>query len=748
MVIGTIGALALRAMFVVCVVSAVCQLQAIRTSRRSWRRAGRILMAAQFAVVTIASAALVHLLVTTNFNYAYVVDYTSRGLSLVYRVAAFWGGDAGSLLFWSFVLTLYGAVVAYSRHDDSERMLPIVSLVVTIVTFFYTIVMNVGANPFERLVHAATVGNGLNPLLQNPGMTVHPVNVYLGYIGFTIPFAYALTGLLLKKTDATWLRVTRRWTLVSWLFLGVGIIYGAHWSYEELGWGGYWAWDPVENAALLPWLTATAYLHSSIVQERKGMLKSWNVVLISLTYFLSLLGTYLVRSGVLWSIHAFANGTLGRYYLVYMAVVLVFTVGLIIARWKYLRPERKFEAVVSKESAFMLNNVLFLGATFAILWGTVFPLISEAATGQKMMVSAPFYNAVNLPLAVCIILLMGIGPFVAWRRSSLRSVMRSIWLPLVAAIVVGLCIVLALRANYTAPTTLSVFGVIAALFATFTVIWEYVQSVRARVSLTGENAVRSFFRLLARNKRRFGGYIVHLALAVIALGIVGSGSYHIDSQQILNVGDTASIGSYTAKFVGMGVSQGSDGETREMYANLVVSENGHAIGVLRPSATFYENGNSPTTNVALFSRPMRDLYVVMLGTAPGNRAILDFHVNPLVQFIWFGGYLFILGTLVSLWPEQKAALRRAAAGVTEGSLYEDLADLEYDWKMGKVESSDYARQHEELTRQIAAATTEREQLLAQLHGEVESAVTRYREAPHLGSGHKAVLPKGEARHHE
>lgn len=722
MIIGTIGAVALRVLFGIIVVSAIAQILAIRTSSPRWRRVSKYGMLAQFVAVVVASASLLELLITTNFNYAYVVDYTSRGLSLVYRIAAFWGGDAGSLLFWSLILTLYGAVVAFSRHEDSDRMLPIVSLIVTGVTLFYTILMNVGVNPFERLLHPAAMGNGLNPLLQNPGMTVHPVNVYLGYIGFTIPFAYALTGLLLKKTDATWLRVTRRWTLVSWLFLGIGIIYGAHWSYEELGWGGYWAWDPVENAALLPWLTATAFLHSSIVQERKGMLKSWNVILITLTYFLSLLGTYLVRSGVLWSIHAFANGLLGTYYLVFMAIVFVVTIVLIVTRWSTLRAETQFEAVVSKESAFMLNNVLFLGSTFAILWGTIFPLVSEAATGQKMMVSAPFYNAVNMPLAVCILALMAIGPFVAWRKSSLANVLRSIWMPLVVAVVLGLGVTLWLKTVYTTPTWLATLGLIAAAFAVLSVVWEYVQSVRARVALTGEHWVVCFGRLMARNKRRFGGYIVHLALAVIALGIVGSGSYHIQSQQVMKVGDTAHIGAFTAKFVGMGVSQGDGGETREMYGNLIVAKNGHTIGVLRPAATFYENGNSPTTNVALFSRPMQDLYVVMLGTAPNNQVIFDLHVNPMVEFIWFGGYLFILGTLISLWPERKPAQRRAAAGAEVDGLFEDLADLEYDFKMGKVERVDYNQQKAELDARVGDATARRDAVRQQLRGEVETEI--------------------------
>jgi cytochrome c-type biogenesis protein CcmF len=725
--IGDIGEIALRLLIVFTVASLAVHALAIWKGTDRLRKWSRVSMLIQFVTVAVASVALITLLVTTNFNYAYVVDYTSRGLSLIYKVAAFWGGDAGSLLFWSLVLTFYGTVVAFSKHEDSERMLPIVSIIITAVTVFYTILLNVAADPFFRLPHAAKMGNGLNPLLQNPGMTVHPVNVYLGYIGFTIPFAYAMAALLLKKTDATWLKVTRRWTLISWLFLGIGIIYGAHWSYEELGWGGYWAWDPVENASLLPWLTATAFLHSGIVQERRGMLKAWNVVLITLTFFLTLLGTFLVRSGVLWSIHAFANGLLGQYYMVFMSIVLILSVVVIIMRWPVLKADRRFEAVVSKETGFMLNNVLFLGSTFAVLWGTVFPLLSEAATGHKMMVSAPFYNEVNLPLAVAILLLMGIGPVIAWRRAAMKSVVRTVLYPLLASIVFGVGIAMLLRHLYTAPpSSLAVFGLVASIFVLITVFLEFYRSVKARVALTGDAWYKSFAQLLSKNRRRYGGYIVHFALAIIAIGIVGSGSYHVDKQQNMAIGDSTQIGAYHVKFVGMGVAQGAKGQTRQLYGNLVISRHGQKIGVLRPSATFYENGDSPTTNVALYSRPLQDLYVVMLGTANGNKAIFDLHVNPMVQFIWFGAYLFIIGTLISLWPESLRKQRRVldAAKLQADSVYEDLAELEYDHRMGKVEDLDYEYNRQELILRLQRFENDSNQLRERLEAEVKAEIER------------------------
>lgn len=731
MLVGNIGEIAVRLLLVATISGLIILSMAIWKGTPRWRKAGRIYMLIQFALAFIASTALIWLLITTNLWYIYVVDYTSRGLSLIYRIAAFWGGDAGSLLFWSLVLTLYGMVVAFSKHEDSERMLPIVSIILTAVTLFYAILLNVAANPFARLPHPASMGNGLNPLLQNPGMTVHPVNVYLGYVGFTIPFAYAMTGLILKKTDATWLKVTRRWTLISWLFLGIGIIYGAHWSYEELGWGGYWAWDPVENASLLPWLTATAFLHSGIVQEKRGMLKGWNMILITLTFLLTLLGTFLTRSGVLWSIHAFANGLLGSYYMVFMTIVLIFSLVLMILRWPTLKPDRRFEAVVSKESGFMLNNVLFLGSTFAILWGTVFPIISEAATGQKMMVSSPFYNQVNLPLAVVIMLLMGIGPVIAWRRASMRSVLVSVLLPLAASVILGVLLAFYLYYSYHQSSVLATMGLIAAAFVLVTVISEFVRSVRARVALTGENWAASFIRLLSKNRRRYGGYVVHFALAVMALGIAGSGAFHSDKQVTMKVGDTADIGAYTVKFAGVGVTTSADNATRNLYGNLVVSHGEQVMGVLRPSATFYQNGNSPTTNVALYSRPLKDLYVVMLGTANGSEAIFDMHVNPLVQFIWLGGYLFILGTVVSLWPEsfrKRQAVVADSVQLASDALYEDLAELEYDYRMGKLDDSEYQSSKEELTRRLGTVEEESKAIRERLRKEVEDEAAQLRPA--------------------
>lgn len=720
---GTLGHVALMALVAISFVGILVHLYAaIRGGRfRLW---SRVILWAQFLLTAVASASLISLLVQENNAYAYVAEYTGPALPVLYRVAAFWGGNAGSLLFWCLVLTLYGAVVAISKHEDSDRMLPWVAFVLGLITLFFALVTTFAANPFARLAHPAAVGNGLSPLLQNPGMTVHPVNVYLGYIGFSVPFAYAMAGLILKKTDATWLRVTRRWTLISWLFLGVGIVYGAHWSYEELGWGGYWAWDPVENASLLPWLTGTAFLHSAIVQEKRGMLKGWNVILVTVTFLLTLLGTFLTRSGVLWSIHAFANGTLGRYFLVFLLLAIVGSGWLITIRWSTLRADRQFESVVSKESGFLLNNLLFLGSAFAVLWGTVFPLISQAFTGRTMMVSAPFYNAVNLPLAVCILFLMGIGPLTAWRRSSIQSVSQALIWPLAASTIFGLGVGLALRHLYHRTSLLSIFAFIAAIYVLFTVWLEFYRGVQARTLLTKESWMVSAVRLVSRNRRRYGGYIVHLAIGLMAFGIAGSGAYHVDLQQSLAVGQkTPVFGGFQALFEGIDVTPGNG--SRTVHANLIIAHGGRTIGVLSPAATFYSNGQQPSSDVALYSRPLQDLYVVMLGTVNGNEAVFDFHINPLVEWIWYGGYLFILGTVLSLWPESRRRLAQVMGSVRHQA-YQTLADLEYDFRMGKLDDGVYHLARNETLLAIAEAEQSDRTLKARLEQEVREVMSTSR----------------------
>ncbi len=726
--IGTLGRDALSLLLLVVPCSLVVSiLSAHSPANQPLGILAKIGPALQFALVFVASIALLALLVTLNFHYAYVADYTSRGLALVYRIAAFWGGNAGSLLFWLLITSLYAFVVRFAPHHDSERLQPVVSAIMSFVILFFVVVLNFFASPFVTLTTPPLNGNGLNALLQNPGMTVHPVNLYLGYVGFLVPFAYGMAALILKKTDASWLVATRTWTLISWLFLSCGIIYGAHWSYEELGWGGYWSWDPIENAALMPWLAATAFLHSAIIQERKGMFKLWNVVLISLTYLLTLFGTALTRGGLLWSIHAFANGEMGTVFMTFVAVMFVLTAALMVWRFPALRSGARFESAVSKESGFLFNNVLLIGILFAVFWGTVFPLVSEAVTGSSMMVSGTFYDVVVLPVGVVLVLWMGIGPVLAWRRASLRKMAKMLRMPAFAAVVVGLGLRL-----FAFQGWLSLFALVVATFALVIILQEWFFAVLARKEITGEGFIVSLVRLVARNRRRYGGYIVHIAVVLMVIGFAGSGGYAKQMTVSLKPGQTVALGSYAFEYYGLNTAHQS-GQVLLTGTLLVKNAHtGHLLGALKPSVSFFENGDSPSTNIGLYSTSWLDLYAVLDGADYNTGAALfEIHLNPLVSLIWDGGYLYILGTLLGLWPQRR---RKGAeftlTGVAADKLYQDLRDLEYDLHMGKITQAEYAemRQRElSETANTQASVGNEKELKSDLERELQ-AILRGREA--------------------
>jgi cytochrome c-type biogenesis protein CcmF len=625
----------------------------IRLKHEKWLESGRRAALALAFLTTLSSLSLIYLLVTGDFRYEYVADYTSKDLEWIYKIAAFWGGNAGSLLLWLWLLSLYAALISYTKSRESQEMRPYVISVIAFVALFFSLILNVLAQPFALNSAPVTDGNGLNPLLQNPGMTVHPVNLYLGYIGFTVPFAYGMAALFMKKADALWLKLTRRWTLVSWLFLSMGIIYGAQWSYVELGWGGYWAWDPVENAAFMPWLTATAFLHSSIVQERKGMLKGWNILLIIFTFILTLFGTFLTRSGLLWSVHAFANGAMGSFFLGFVGIVFAGSLIILVIRWPLFQADAQFETVVSKESSFLLNNLLLVGAAFTVFWGTIFPLVSEAVTGTKIMVGAPYFNRVNVPILIAVIVLMGIGPLIAWRRSSLRQVGRTVLYPLLFLLPVAFFLWGAGVRDLMALIT------VCGAFFVFSTVWlEFFHGVRARRIMTGENTLVAFLKLVGRGRHRYGGYIVHLAVVMIAIGLTFSGTYKVQMDRLLKPGEEMNIGAYTLQYQGMGQERGV-GKT-SLYANVIVSKNGKKVALLRPAELYYDNGSQTSAEVAILSSFTDDLYLVFAGRDEQKQAaLIQAHVNPLVNWIWYGGYVLMVGTFISLWPEARMqSLRR------------------------------------------------------------------------------------------
>jgi cytochrome c-type biogenesis protein CcmF len=623
----------------------------------AWLESGRRAALAFALLTTIASLSLIGLLLTGDFRYEYVAEYTSRDLAWIYKIAAFWGGNAGSLLLWLWLLSLYAAFIAYMKDRESEEMRPYVLAVIALVALFFSLLLNGPAQPFAQNSQTVTDGNGLNPLLQNPGMTIHPVNLYLGYIGFTVPFAYGMAALFMKKADALWLKLTRRWTLVSWLFLSMGILFGAQWSYEELGWGGYWAWDPVENAALMPWLTATAFLHSSLLQERKGMLKGWNLILNQITFLLTLLGTFLTRSGLLWSVHAFANGEIGAFFLGFVGLVLAVSLMMVVIRWPMFRADVQMESVVSKEGSFLLNNLLLLGAAFSVFWGTLFPVVSEVVTGSKIMVGPSYFNRVNFPILIVLLILMGSGPLAAWRRSSLRQFGKRLLFPFLLLLPVTLFLWGAGVREWGALLSVS-----SAFFAIAAIWIEFVHGVRARQQMTNEPVHLALWKLVSRSRHRYGGYIVHLAVAVIAIGLTVSGTYKVQVDRLLQPGEELQIGAYTLQYQGMGQERGA-GET-SLYADVLVSKKGKKIAVLRPAERFFDNGAQTSAEVAILRSWTDDLYLVFAGRDEKKQAaLIQAHVNPLVGWIWYGGYLLIGGTLISLWPE--SSMRRGLRSVTE-----------------------------------------------------------------------------------
>jgi cytochrome c-type biogenesis protein CcmF len=649
---GDIGRWAL--IFAIAIISygLIANLMAIKTGSYRWINSAKNAILLLAGMTTLASASLIYLLVTGNFDYEYVALYSSTDLKLLYKISAFWGGNAGSLLLWFWILSIYTAFVAWSKHKDSDLYLPWVSIILLVINLFFAFLLNMVEQPFALNPEKVDEGNGLNSLLQNPGMAVHPVTLYLGYIGFSVPFAYAMSALILKKVDATWLKVTRRWTLLTWLFLSMGILFGSQWAYIELGWGGYWTWDPVENASFLPWLTGTAFLHSMMVQEKKGMLKKWNISLITITFILTIFGTFLTRSGVLWSVHSFANGPIGAYFLGFIGLLLIGSIYLIASKSSALQADAPFESSVSKESSFLFNNLLLVGSAFTVFWGTIYPVISETVTGSKVMVGAPYFNRVNVPIFIMIVILMGIGPILAWKKSSLKLVRRNLIVPMIVSTFLAIFLLISGIDGW-----MPLLSFMSAAFVFMIIMTEFIKAVLARGKVTGEHPFRAFYMLFVKNRQRYGGYIAHLGVIVMVIGFTGAGSYSVDKQYGVEEGEVIAIGNYSMKFRGLG--EYTTEKKKIVYAEFLVGEKGETIGVIRPEKVYYTNGNQPTTEVSVVSSIKEDLFVVLNGwVEESGKTFVQVKILPLMSWIWFGGYVLIIGTLISLWPESKRKLSR------------------------------------------------------------------------------------------
>ncbi len=617
-------------------------------------------------LVSLASAVLVYLLLVGDFKVLYVAQYTNRALPTLYKVSAFWAGQAGSLLLWALVLFLYAFVVAYFHRGEGRDMVPYASAILMFIGLFFLYLLTFVSSPFETLDFTPADGQGLNPLLQNPGMLIHPVTTYLGYVGFAVPFAFAVSALLLRKSGVIWIKLTRRWTLITWMFLSIGIIYGAQWAYVELGWGGYWAWDPVENASLMPWLTGTAFLHSVMIQEKKGMLKVWNVSLVMMTFLLTIFGTFLTRSGILSSVHAFGESTLGMYFLGFLALMTLGSLYVLFNRMEVLAQENEFESALSKESSFLLNNLLLVGAAFAVFWGTVFPLISETLRGVEVTVSAPFFNRVLVPIGILLVVLTGICPLIAWRRSSFENLRRNFLYPLGVMLVVMAGLAFYLRDNLNLGALLA-YG--SSTFVIATIVLDVLRALRVRQRVTGEGLVVALFRMLTRNRRRYGGYLVHLGVVIMIIGIAGSSIYDVEVTKTVRVGEVIEIQGYTLEYTGIDLEQRPPA-LQNVVANVVVFKDGQRLGIVRPEKAFHPNSEGPVTEVAILSSLAHDVYVILAGWDL-DRGVATFKVkvNPLVAWLWFGAYLLVAGTVFAVWPEGRrlAADREVNLAIGRGS---------------------------------------------------------------------------------
>ena len=545
-------------------------------------------------LVSISVSTLAYAIITHDFQVEYVASYTSTDMSLPYLISALWAGNAGSLLFWAWLLSVFAAIVALQRRDVGKELVPYASMVIMLTEAFFLFVMLAVANPFNKLSFTPAEGNSLNPLLQNPGMIFHPPSLLSGYVGFTIPFAFAVAALLANRLDDAWLVAARRWTLVAWLFLGVGNIIGAWWAYVELGWGGYWAWDPVESASLMPWLVGTAFLHSIMMQRRRGILKVWNMVLIIMTFSLSIFGTFLSRSGILSSVHAFSDTTMGPFFLSFLGVALFGSLGLLYYRSDELKSEAEVESLVSRESTFLMNNLLLVGAAFATFLGVIFPLLTEAARGVKVTVGASFFNQVNGPIFLATILLAGLCALIGWRRTTVTNLMRNFLWPLVAALVLGVVLFIGgVRHLY------ALFAFLLCAFVLFTILYEWSRGTAARHRMRGENYFKAFLGLLVGKRPRYGGYIVHIGIVLIAIGVIGSSSYTVDKEATLKPGESVSINNYTLTFEGR-VTANPTASKEVNSATLSVYDRGKFLGKMVPS-TNYQAAYGQAAQVAIHS---------------------------------------------------------------------------------------------------------------------------------------------------
>ncbi len=657
--------------FIVSIYAIIAALIGERKNLYKFVESARLALLLTFPLLTITAISIITLLVTQSYEVQYVYNVTSSTMPFYLKVTALWGGQSGSLVFWAWLMSAFGSAVTLRRWDRDLDLLPWVIIVTSVTLAFFLILVIAFENPFMRfwmtssgneiaamfppagaqLIHPMD-GRGLNPLLRHPGMVIHPPMLYLGFVSFVIPFAFGLAALITGRKDDRWIRLTRRWTLVAWMFLSIGLILGSRWAYDVLGWGGYWAWDPVENAAFMPWLSGTAFLHSVMIQEKRGLFKRWNMILVITTYSLVIFGTFLTRSGVLSSVHAFAQSAIGPMFFIFIGVSFIISLAFLIKRWEDLRSEGVMTSLLSRESLFLVNNLLFIGILVVVFWGTVYPLISELLTGQKVTVGPPFYNSTTGPLFAGLLLLMGIAPLSAWGHSTWKTLGRAVWLPATGSVAV---VVILLITGVRSIGAL--IGLWVAALAGFVTIYEFWRGMSARHRRSGENYFKAFWKLTVRNRRRYGGYLIHLSVVFMAIGIIGIELFQTETQGRLAPGESVTLAGYTVTYQSLAEFDVADGRN-VARAVLSVSKNGKDLGELYPRRDFYYDSQQPMTIPGVRSTIEDDLYVILVNWEQISSQGATFKVfhNPLINWLWIGGILLVIGSLIAAWPDQEKEL--------------------------------------------------------------------------------------------
>jgi cytochrome c-type biogenesis protein CcmF len=644
-----LGTFLLLSAFVVCSYAAVVSVVGARRRSRGLIESGTGAFYLVCALMTAASAVMINAFVTDDFSIKYVSHYSDSVQPMFYKFTSYWGGLDGSIMFWVFLLSMFGSVAVYTNRERHRELIPYVVATISVVQGFFLYLMVVHNNPFTTyLTPPPADGTGLNPVLQNYWMVIHPPSLYTGFVGMTIPYAFGMAALITGHLDDAWLRAVRRWTMFAWLFLSFGLTLGMIWAYEELGWGGFWGWDPVENAGLLPWFTATAFLHSVMVQERRSMLRVWNVTLVIVTFFLTIFGTFMTRSGVVQSVHAFGEDPeLAKLFTIFMIAILTISFGFVIYRLPLLRSRNELDSYLSREAAFMVNNWILLFCAFFVLFATMFPTLSEAITGDRLTVASPFFNQWMTPIGLTLLMLTGIGPLLGWRKSALSSLRNQfMWPALAGTVTLGGVIALGFR-QWSAIACFALCG-----FVLGTVLQEFWRGAIVRRRSTGTDIFTALVGLVGRNKRRYGGYIVHVGIVLFFIGVAGQ-SYKQTKEILLKPGESTTIDRYTVSYESLRVSD--DGQKQMVTGTVSTSDRGKAGPKLYPAKWFFHKHEQepPTTEVAMWRRPGEDLYVVLAAFEAGSQAAsLQITINPLVNWVWFGFGVLAFGTIIALLPER------------------------------------------------------------------------------------------------